>query len=129
MACGFLGEALVELLRQRSGIVLTSVAVLERRATGEADRHPACGRVRRDEDVAIERSDLGDARAIGLQVRSVIAKAVVVTADRREAVRIDDLPADSAVATAPMPGDRARRVTRREDGDQDRVTDPHHLAI
>ena len=51
---------------------------------------------------------------IGGQIGRMVAEAIGLSLlTGRQAVGIDDLPADAAVAAAPMPGQRARRVARR----------------
>ena len=46
--------------------------------------------------------DLGDAGAEGGDIGGMIGEAIVVAADRRQAVGIDDLAANPAIAAAPV---------------------------
>src|SRR5690348_13753848 len=59
----------------------------------------------------------------------MIAEPIGIVALRREAVGIDDLAADAAVAAAPMPRERAGSMARSLDRGQDRVAQPHLLAV
>src|SRR5690348_16461896 len=85
--------------------------------------------MRRQQNLAIERSDLGDAGAIRGKVRRMIAEMIFVVGLGCQAVGVDDLTAHAAVAASPMPGQRAGRMAGSLDGREDRVAEPHLLAV
>ena len=118
----FLGQPLVEPLRQRRRHSRGS-----HRGFDQAARLPAmrsvmsladgCGVSRMSQSSA---GDLGDRGAEGGDVGGMVAEAVVVAADRRTGCRRRRSPAHAAVAAAPAPAERARRVAGRGDRGQHR---------
>src|SRR5204863_7738918 len=71
----------------------------------------------------------GNAFAKRRDDRRMIRKAIVFAAHGSQAVRVDDLATDPAVAVAPVPGQRARSVSRRFYSSQHRIAEADHLAV
>ena len=98
----FLRQPLVELLRQRRRIVPAGV-----RSSSSGGRAQAVGHAGSPTGAASAGCRTGSRRPWRCDARKaatigrVVAEAVVVAADRRQAVGIDDRPADAAVAAAP----------------------------
>ena len=59
----------------------------------------------------------------------MIAETVTVAADRGQAIGIDDLAANAAVAATPAPGQRAWRVAGRRHRGEHEIAEPHLLAF
>src|SRR5687767_222180 len=84
-------KPLVEGLALHRCIILASIAVHQWRAAGHAVDHVALRRVRGEQKVAAQRRDLLQGGAIGSHISGPVAELVVVAADRRHAVGIDQL--------------------------------------
>ena len=73
--------------------------------------------------------DLADARAKSGEIGRVIGEPIIVAADRRQAVGVDDPPAIADVARAPVPAERAGRVAGRGDRGQVQVAEPDDASV